>query len=133
VEGGHPHLTFKVLVDMKWSPIDIMPRKKRKLGDYESVDLEGHILEPIPRDLSPELSEPNFYNICPCTKCAFLPKPSVRKMSTIQCHLKMHRMAEGGVHEINLTYIPFSPISHSMSHARSGWLVLGLAQGFQYT
>ena len=103
-----------------------MPRRKQKLGDFESVDLEGRILEPIPRDLSPELSddgddvsnssEPDFYNICPCTRCASLPKPSVRKMSTIRCHLNMHSMEEGGVHEVNLMYIQSAHIPHSLRH-----------------
>ena len=142
LDCGHPHQTFSVLFHTTWSPIKIMPRKKRNLGDYESVDFSGHILEPIPRDLSPELSdngddvsnssELDFYNVCPCTRCAFLPKPSVRRMSTIQCHLNMHRMAEGGVHEVKLTYISCTPISHFLTHARWGWLVQGCVWDLQH-
>jgi hypothetical protein len=90
-----------------------MPRRKRTLSDNESVDLQDRVDYAAEREHSPELAvdsdeenrdnvEPEFYNICCCTQCAILPKPSVRKMSMIERHVRMYGNADLGLYEVRI-------------------------------
>jgi hypothetical protein len=98
-----------------------MPRKKRILSDYESVDLQERVANPTEREPSPEVPdesheditdtmEPEFYNICCCRRYTILPKPSVRKMSTIERHVRMYGNADGGPYEVRIFYFTLSKL-----------------------
>lgn len=87
-----------------------MPRRKRHIGDYRSVDLlaqvnlnqrAGHSQRQNrpPRrrgeetDVEQDGEEADFHNVCPCRNCARLPRPSVRFMSIIGRHIRAHGTA----------------------------------------
>lgn len=87
-----------------------MPRRKRDIGDFRSVDLleEVNLNEragPLQRQNRPprrrgeetnveqDEEEADFHSVCPCRNCARLPRPSVRFMSIIGRHIRAHGRA----------------------------------------
>lgn len=91
-----------------------MPRKKRDIGAIRSVDLVAQVeldrrsrhsqrRNQRPRrhgedregfsDEEEDGAEADFHNVCPCRKCARLPRPTVRFMSVIGHHIQAHGTA----------------------------------------
>jgi hypothetical protein len=61
-----------------------------------------------------EDDEPDFYNVCPCSKCATKNKPIVRFMTTMGIHIQKHTITPTYEVRVIQGFLPHYIIVHSI-------------------